>query len=79
MDVGAKLTDFRSYRGVLGKGSLQIVLDKETGRFYADCDKFNIYEDLVNIFGHSFGEVVPYFVRSSWNAFKKTISFRRSA
>jgi len=56
-DVGEDLTEFRSYRGTLGRGSLQIVIDKETGRFYADVDAFNPYADLVNFVGHS-SEVV---------------------
>lgn len=59
-DVGQALTDFRSFRGVLGEGSLQIVIDKETGRFYADVDKWNPYADVVNFLGHT-GEVVAGF------------------
>lgn len=62
-DVGDDLTEFRSYNGELGKGSLQIVIDKETGRFYADIDKHNPYNDLARFFGHAFGEVVPNFFR----------------
>ena len=52
-DVGHALTDFRSFRGALGEGSLQIVIDKETGRFYADVDKWNPYADVVNFIGHT--------------------------
>ncbi len=60
-DVGDHLTEFRSYRGALGSGSLQMVIDTRTGRFYADIDRFNPYADLVNILGHTFGEVLPHF------------------
>src|SRR5688572_21238178 len=42
-DVGEDLTDFRSYRGAFGKGSLQIVVDLTTGQFYADVDAWSPY------------------------------------
>ncbi len=61
-DVGDDLMDFRSFRGVLGAGSLQIVLDKKTGRLYADVDRFSPYTDLVGFIGHT-GEVVGHFFR----------------
>lgn len=65
-DIGPNRQDFRSYRGSLGKGSLQIVLDCSTGKFYADVDRFSPYEDLVGWFGHS-GEVL----RGWWRRLKE--------
>lgn len=62
LDVGDELTDFRSFRGKFGKGSMQIVLDKRTGRFYADVDLWNPYADLVNFVGHT-GEVLANWFR----------------
>lgn len=56
-DVGSNLVDFRSYNGVIGPGSLQIVIDRKTGAFYADVDRFNPYEDVVRFLGHT-GEVL---------------------
>ena len=58
-DVGTDLCEFRAHPGELGAGSLQIVIDKTTGKFYADLDRFSPYTDLVNWLGHAFGEVVP--------------------
>jgi hypothetical protein len=58
-DVGADLIDFRSYSGELGKGSLQLVVDRVTGVCYADIDGFNPYQDVVNTLGHLFGEMLP--------------------
>jgi hypothetical protein len=57
-DVGERPTEFRSYNGALGKGSLQIAMSQVTGEFEADVDRYNT-QDVVNIFGHLFGEVVP--------------------
>lgn len=65
-DIGHDLIDFRSFAGAFGKGSLQIVIDKKTGKFYADVDKYNVYQDLVGLFGHAFGEVLPYVWRRFW-------------
>lgn len=56
-DVGDHRRDFRSYRGAFGKGSLQIVVDERTGKFYADVDAWNPYADVVNWIGHA-GEVI---------------------
>lgn len=56
-DVGEDRLDFRSDRGAFGWGSLQIVVDKTTGRFYADVDAHSPYTDLVNWIGHA-GEVI---------------------
>jgi hypothetical protein len=63
-DVGANLTEFRAYPGEIGDGSLQIVIDKTTGRFYADIDRFNPYADVVNAGGHAFVEVLPNWLRA---------------
>jgi hypothetical protein len=65
-DVGGDLTDFRSYRGAFGRGSLQLVVDRQTGQFYADIDKFNVYQDVVGFIGHAFGEVVPHWFKKWW-------------
>jgi hypothetical protein len=65
-DVGAHLQDFRSFSGTFGRGSLQIVVDHQTGRFYSDIDVFNPYEDLIGFFGHAFAEVVPHGLKAWW-------------
>lgn len=62
-DVGEDRADFRSHTGALGKGSLQIVVDKQTGRAYADVDRFSPYSDVVGFLGHAFGEVIPGWFR----------------
>ncbi len=62
-DVGRDLRDFRSYTGTFGNGSLQIVMDRYTGHFYADVDHFNPYQDVINAVGHLFGEVLPHLFR----------------
>ncbi len=56
-DVGDDRLDFRSDRGAFGWGSLQIVIDKTTGRFYSDVDGWSPYMDAVNWIGHA-GEVL---------------------
>jgi hypothetical protein len=38
-------------------------MDRYTGHFYADVDRFNPYQDVVNAFGHVFGEVLPHLFR----------------
>lgn len=58
-DVGTPRTEFRSYRGCCGPGSLQIVVNLQSGAFYADVDAWNPYADAVNWLGHAFGEVIP--------------------
>lgn len=70
-EVGNDRTDFRSYRGTFGPGSLQIVIDKKTGRFHADTDEWNPYEDVVSYLGHAFGEVVPNFFKKLKRKVKK--------
>jgi YD repeat-containing protein len=62
-DVGDNLADFRSYTGTFGDGSLQIVMDRYTGNFWIDVDRFNPYQDVVNFFGHTFVEVLPHLFR----------------
>ena len=59
-EVGAHRIEFRADPGELGKGSLQIVIDKHTGRFHADVDHFSPYTDVANFVGHAFGEVLPF-------------------
>lgn len=61
-DVGTDLTDFRSFGGELGKGSLQIVVDTKTGDCYCDVDRFSPYGDVVGFLGHAFAEVVPHWL-----------------
>src|SRR5688500_9593297 len=58
-DVGDPRIEFRSHTGKLGKGSLQIVINTDTGTCYADCDRWSPYADLVGVVGHLFGEVLP--------------------
>jgi hypothetical protein len=60
-DIGKDLTDFRSFNGKLGRGSLQIVVDRKTGNAYMDIDHHNPYNDLVRFVGHS-GEVAGHFL-----------------
>jgi hypothetical protein len=71
-DVGQHLTEFRAHPGELGQGSLQIVIDKTTGRFYADLDKYNPYTDLVNSIGHAFGEVIPGWLKKMFRRTPKS-------
>jgi hypothetical protein len=56
-DVGRNRFEWRSHRGTYGDGSLQIVIGRDTGRVYADIDRFSPYDDLVGFAGHS-GEVI---------------------
>jgi hypothetical protein len=65
-DLGADLIDFRSHTGSLGDGSLQGVIEQTTGDCYWDVDQFSPYADLVGVFGHLFGEVMPHSIRSGW-------------
>ena len=57
-DVGHPRIEFRSHTGTLGKGSLQWVINRETGQCYCDVDRFSPYSDVVGIVGHLFGEVI---------------------
>lgn len=56
-DVGEPRCEFRSHTGKLGKGSVQWVINTETGACYCDIDRFSPYSDLVGLVGHA-GEVV---------------------
>lgn len=60
-DVGTHLTEFRSRRGALGPGSMQIVLEtgRPRGAFYCDLDRFCAYQGVAPAFAHFFGEVIP--------------------
>lgn len=62
-DVGEPRTEFRAHPGEVGDGSLQIVINTETGRFYADIDRFSPYTDVVNSAGHAFAEVLPNWLK----------------
>ena len=55
-DIGPKRLDYRSDRGSLGPGSMQVVFSRLTGIVFIDMDDFNPYEDLASFFGHA-GEV----------------------
>lgn len=65
-DVGADLIDFRSHTDALGKGSLQATISQVTGDCYFDVDRFSPYSDLVGVFGHMFGEVIPHGIKAGW-------------
>ena len=52
-DVGRARIDYRSFRGTLGRGSMQIVVSMSTGAVFIDMDRFNPYEDLASFIGHS--------------------------
>lgn len=56
-DVGPNREDYRSHTGSLGRGSLQIVVDRMTGAAYADVDRWSPYSDVVGMVGHA-GEVI---------------------
>lgn len=75
-DVGENLTEFRSFRGKIGPGSMQIVIDQRTGQFYVDVDKFDPYQDLANACGHLFGEVVPDYAGRVWGWLKRRVGGR---
>lgn len=62
LDVGdgRNLVDYRSYTGALGRGSLQIVIDRDTGDCWIDVDRHCPYEDVVRFIGHA-GEVIAGF------------------
>ena len=60
-NVGEPRTDFRSHRHAIDglKGSLQIVVNTDTGRFEADVDAHPAYSDVAGMLAHNFGEVIP--------------------
>jgi hypothetical protein len=61
-DIGEPRCEYRSKRGTLGKGSLQLVINQQTGKFWADVDKASPYDDVVGQVIHS-GEVVWGFLK----------------
>jgi hypothetical protein len=52
-DIGGKRLDFRSDRGSLGPGSMQVVFSRLTGVVFIDMDEFNPYEDVASFLGHA--------------------------
>jgi hypothetical protein len=52
-DVGPARIDYRSFRGALGSGSMQIVVSTTTGAVFIDMDQFNPYEDIASFIGHA--------------------------
>ena len=52
-DVGPKRLDYRSDRGSLGPGSMEIVFSRLTGIVFIDMDDFNPYEDVASFLGHA--------------------------
>lgn len=68
-DVGKNLTEFRSHTNEIGKGSMQYVIDVQTGRFYADIDKASPYTDVWSQIVHT-GEVIEGF----WGKVKRLFS-----
>jgi hypothetical protein len=64
-EVGEPRTEFRSVRGSLGRGSLQIVVNTVTGRCVMDVDRFSPYDDVVGFVGHT-GEVLAGVGRRVW-------------
>jgi hypothetical protein len=64
-DVGPKRLDYRSDRGLLGPGSMQVVFSTLTGVVFIDMDDFNPYEDVASFFGHA-REVL----RNRWRAWR---------
>lgn len=56
--VGKPRTGFRAHRDELGSGSLQIVINKRTGDFEADIDRFPSGSDLAGQVSHLAVEVI---------------------
>lgn len=52
-DIGPKRLDFRSDRGSLGPGSMQVVFSRLTGVVFLDVDLYNPYEDIFSFIGHA--------------------------
>lgn len=57
-NVGNPRTGFRAHRDELGSGSLQLVINKRTGQFEADVDRFPSGSDLVGQVSHLAAEVI---------------------
>jgi hypothetical protein len=62
-DIPEPRGDYRSLKGAFGKGSMQLVVCDATGEFWCDVDRYSAYQDVVNILGHTFGEVLPHKLR----------------
>lgn len=81
-EVGYPRTEFRSFTHELIPGdsrSMQLVINTQTGKFYADIDRYN-YQDVVNIVGHTIIEVLwPKFHQPKENTVMqiKTVVTRR--
>ncbi len=52
-DIGPRRLDFRSDRGSLGPGSMQVVFSRLTGVVFLDVDLYNPYEDIYSFVGHA--------------------------
>ena len=52
-DIGPKRLDYRSNRGTLGAGSMQVVFSTLSSVVFIDMDDFNPYEDVVSFLGHA--------------------------
>lgn len=61
-DIPTPRHDYRAIKGAVGKGSMQIVVSDATGEFWCDIDQFSAYQDVVNLVGHLFGEVIPHWL-----------------
>ena len=62
-DVGEPKTEYRSVRGTFGKGSLQVVVNTETGQCILDVDRFSPYDDVVGFLGHAWEVMRGWFRR----------------
>lgn len=62
-EIGVPRVEFRSHRGVLEKGSLQICINPDTDRCCIDIDRYPATSDVAGLIGHFFGEVVPGWFR----------------
>lgn len=51
-DVGTPARGYRALRGTFGPGTVQVVVNSETGAAYADIDSWNPAEDVVGAVGH---------------------------
>lgn len=69
-EVGEPRTEFRSVRGSLGPGSLQVVVNLQTGVCFLDVDRFSPYDDVVGFVGHT-GEVLSGWGKRVWRWLKR--------
>ena len=61
--VGGLVTEYRSYRRD-GLRSLHVVLGKRG--VFADLDRFNPYQNPMDLLKHGFLELMPYLVRAAF-------------